>query len=167
MNDFLTQRIPETVISGDIAPDLLVNLGPQGDQFKLNLAEGTAARLYDFSVYQQIPGDGRYGVNLVRSPVPVDGDRAWTNDDEVLSDGNVIAALQLINITGTGDVSDRFPHTELLWPLDYRVVINPRVTGFCQVARQIGFRLRYQVIKASKVEIAAILFWQNQGVKVA
>lgn len=167
MNDFLTARIPLSTLAGDIAPDLVTNFGPGGNIVPINVPEGFAARLYDFAVYELFPPDGRYGVNLVRTPVPRDGVRAWSGDQEVLDDGGVLAALGGTFVSGTGDQNQRYPHTEHLWPLDYRLVMAPRITGFTQVSRSMGFRVRYQLVRASRKEVAAILFWQNQGVKVA
>lgn len=166
MNDFLTSRMPMTAINGNVATDLIANLGPNGDQFTLNLPKGFVARLWDFAVYRQVSLDQRYGINLVRSP-SIQGPtqaRIWTNDDEVLTDGSVIAALSAHNINGTGDMVATFPHTSFLWDMDYRVVLNPRVTGFVQVIGQMGFRLRYKLMRATTAQIASIMSWQNEGV---
>jgi len=168
MNDILTARIEMTTISGDIAPDLVTNLGPQGDEFKINVPQGFAARLWDFSLYMAMADNQRLGVNLMRTPVPRDGVRAWTNDNEMLDDGGVIAVLGSTTrgTSATGMSSMTFPQTEHLWDLDYRLVLNPRITGFAQVSRELGFRLRYKLVRATTNQVAAILFWQNAGEKV-
>ncbi len=168
MNDILTQRIEVTALSGDVAPDLRTAFGPQGDEFRLNVPEGFAARLWSFSVYPtQLGTNSRLGIALMRSPVPADGVRAWTNDNEVLDDGNQLASyLHSHLIVTTGATIVQGPVEFLLWDLDYRLVLNPRVAGFAQTAQQCGFRLRYKLIKVSRADVAAILFWQNQGVKV-
>jgi len=159
MNEFLTWRRPQESISGNVGP-LAVNL---------NVPAGFAAKLYDFAVYSQMAGNSRYGYNLVRTAVPaVEGLRTWTNDNEVLDDGSVIAAFQARdNLTTTGRNIQFFPQTEHLWPLDYQVVSQMHISGFNQVAQFVGFRLRYQLVPASKLKVAAILFWQNEGVKRA
>lgn len=165
MNDILTARISTSNLSGDVRPDLLTNFGPRGDFFRLLVPEGMAARLYDFSVYHRMPLAGRYGYNLVRVPVSAAGVRAWINDAQVNTDGGTLAALQGSVLSGAGPVA--MPDTAFLWDLDYRLVSDPRVTGFAQVGAEVSFRLRYRLVRASKTEVAAILFWQNEGVKRA
>lgn len=169
MNDLLTQRMNMTQISGDVAPDLRTNLGPQGDQFRLYVPEGWAARLYDFSVYHQWLVDSRYGINLMKGPAPFEeGVAAWGGDTNVLRDSGSLAALLFKNdFVTSGSANAFYPHTEHLWDLDFRLVLNPRVTGFVQVASSVGFRLRYRLVKASRSDVANILFWQNEGVKRA
>lgn len=164
MNDILTSRIVNSVLSGNAAPDLITNNGPQGDLHKLNVPEGFAARLWDWQVFSRLVASGRYAFNLIRTLTPRDGVTAWTNDSEVNRGGDAIAALagQLVGATGL-QVS---PHRVMLWDEDIRLVINPRVTGFVQVSQNVGFRLRYKLVRATKMEIAAILFWQNAGEKV-
>ncbi len=163
MNDIQTQTIDELPLGGDIRADIITALGEDGDRFKLNVPEGHVARLWDFSVYARVVASTRYGVNLYKGLLPRDGVRAWTNDSEVLRDGGVLAALSYVNITGGS--GNFFPHSEHLWDLDYRLAIGPRVGGFMQTATVAGFRLRYRIIRASDREIAAILFWQNAGIK--
>lgn len=153
-----------TAIAGDLAPDLITAFGPQGAQFRLNVPEGHVARLYDFGVYDKPANASRYAINLQRTPVPRDGAVAWTTDSNALRDAGALASL--IQSAGSPATTTQYPHSEHLWDLDYRVVVNPHVTGFAQGAQDMGFRLRWVLLKASKVEIAAILVWQNQGIKV-
>lgn len=165
MNDILTARIQVSTLSGDARTDLLANLGPRGDFFKLQVPEGHAARLYDFSVFCRMPLAGRYGYNLVRVPVPEAGVTDWVNDTQGNRDGGTLAALQQSVLSGAGPVPA--VNTEFLWDLDYRLVSDPRITGFAQVSAEVSFRLRYRLVTASRTEVASILFWQNEGVKRA
>lgn len=168
MNDFITQRIDMTALSGDVRTDLLAAFGPQGDQFRMNLPEGHVARLWDFGIYCFFTENGRYGINLAKAPVPRDGVVAYTSDVEVLEFGGMLTAqYQRNELSASGQAIAQYPHTEHLWDLDYRLVSNPRVTGFSQTSQVMGFRLRYRIQRASIQEIASILMWQNQGVKVA
>jgi len=168
MNDFLTARIPEVVLSGDARADLIAFFGPQGDRFQINVPEGFLARIYDFSVYAQAANDMRYGFNLMRTPVGPSGVRAWNSDADVMNDGGQIAALSYVNqFVGSGAQDYKAPHSELLWPLDYRLALPPRVAGFAQVTAVYSFRMRYILVRATASQIAAVLFWQNQGVQSA
>jgi len=167
MNDIMISRIPNVTIAGDVAPDLITALGPQGDQFKLNVPEGHVARLWDFAVFCQLNNTNRYAFNLVKSPTPRDGDVAWTNDNEVNRGGDAIAALSLVDLfTTSGSITQMWPHTEHLWDLDYRLVLNPHVVGFFQGTAGCSFRLRYKLMRASRDEVASVLFFQRSGVKV-
>jgi len=157
MNDFLTWRRVLTATSGVVAPQ----------EVNLNVPEGFSAKLYDFAVYASFLNDSRYGINLYRSPVPADGGRVWNGSIQVLADGGVLAALFMKdNFVTSGNMAAFWPHTEHLWPLDYRVSAPMRIAGFTLGNQDIGFRLRYQLIRQSVAEIAAILSWQGMGVKV-
>lgn len=165
MNDILTSRIDTTSISGDVGSDLITTNGPGGDEFNLNVPQGYVARLWDWGVFGRIQAAGRVALNLSRMPRGPDGVRVWINDDQIMQDGGTLSAITYTNnLSGTSP--QVWPVGERLWEMDYRVVMNPRVAGFAQVTQDMAFQLRYTLLKASRDEIAAILFWQGSGVKV-
>jgi len=168
MNDILTNNITLTAVTNVIQDDLITAFGPQGAQHRLNVPQGWAARLWDWSVFCDWGTDDRWGVSLQRQPLPRDGQEDWDADIDVLNDGGQLASFMFhCDFTTTGETSFAFPLTEPLWEMDYRLVINPRIVGFATGQVNLGFRLRYKLVRASREQVAAILFWQNAGMKVA
>lgn len=159
MNDIVSTRVEMEPLTGNIAAIVL----------DLKLPEGFAARLWDFTIFDRVEQDSRLGINLYKYSSPIgEGVTAWTGDQQVLRDGDVISRfIRNQDFVTSGSFSAVGKFVDHLWDQDIRVVAPLQIGGFAQVAQQLGFELRFKRVRASRTELAAILFWQNRGVKRA
>lgn len=160
MNEFKTFVIPFASRTGGASLQLNVD-------FKL--ATGTAARIHSVEFYSNTPltTDARGGgawYPYAGAHVP----RVLADENAILRDPAPLWRLRYSNENQTsGYESIYWPLIHNLWELDYRLIMPSTILFFPTQTVFAGWAIRYKVVRATKGEVAAILFYQNEGLKIA
>jgi len=159
MNDFKTLVIPLTTV------------GAGGFTFVIDfkLAEGRAAKIHSIEAYSDGPAGGNLRTGMMWAPIKQQTpSRPLFDENDLLRTPAAIWRFMYREVFAAGGtVADSWPVTQVLWDLDYRVITRSQMDGFAAIQLRMGVAIRYKVVNVSPAEVAAILFWQQEGLKTS